>query len=176
MYGEEFVLSEPTETPCLDCERIWLDYKDRVSGYIFSHVSNKEDAQDLFSTVFAKIVQAASSYRGDPNHVSSFVYRTTQNIVIDYYRGKKIFNELPEAIEAASAVEDDYFKQETLDYLAQGLEQLPKFERDIIVLHYYKNISLHKVAEQMNKSYEKIKWAHKRALEFLKSKFKNFDL
>lgn len=169
-------MNEPTEDPCLDCGQIWIDYKDRVSGYIFSHVSNKEDAQDLLSSVFAKIVQAASSYRGDPKHVSSFVYRTTQNIVIDYYRGKKNFNELPEAMEAASAVEDDYFKQETLDYLAQGLEQLPKFERDIIVLHYYKNISLHKVAEQMNKSYEKIKWAHKRALEFLKSKFKNFDL
>lgn len=169
-------MNESQEAPPLDCERIWLEYKDRVGGYIFSHVSNKEDAQDLFSSVFAKIVQAASSYRGDPNHVSSFVYRTTQNIVIDYYRGKKILNELPETIEAASAVEDDYFKQETLDRLADALAQLPKFERDIIVLHYYKNISLHKVAEQMQKSYEKIKWTHKRALEFLKSKFKNFDL
>ena len=141
--------------PPLDCERIWLDYKDRVSGYIFSHVSNIEDAQDLISSVFAKIVQAAQSYRGDPKHVSSFVYRTTQNLVIDYYRGKKIFNELPETIKAASAVEDDYFKQEALDRLADALAQLPKFERDIIVLHYYKRLSLHKISERMNKKYEK---------------------
>ena len=169
-------MSESQEATCLDCELIWNDYKDRVGSYIFSHVSNKEDAQDLLSSVFAKIVQAASSYRGDPNHVSSFVYRTTRNLVIDYYRGKKILNELPETVEAASAVEDDYFKRETIDYLADALAQLPKFERDIIFLHYYKNFSLHKVAEQMQKSYEKIKWAHRRALEFLKTKFKNFDL
>ena len=162
--------------PPLDCERIWLDYKDRVSGYIFSHVSNKEDAQDLISSVFAKLVQAASSYRGDPKHISSFVYRTTQNLVIDYYRCKKILNELPETIKAASAVEDDYFKQEALDRLADALAQLPKFERDIIVLHYYKSLSLHKISERMQKNYEKIKWAHRRALAFLKNKFKNFEL
>ncbi len=152
----------------LDCGKIWIEYKNRVSCYIFSHVSNKEDAQDLLSSVFTKIVQSSSDYRGDPNHISSFVYRITRNLIIDYYRGKKNHNELQETIEAASVVDDDFFRQETLDYLAKSLALLPEFERDIIILHYYKNLSLHKVADQMQISYERIKLAHRRAIKFLK--------
>ncbi|MCR5045818.1 MAG: sigma-70 family RNA polymerase sigma factor [Treponema sp.] len=160
--------------PLLDCERIWHEYKDRVSGYVFSHISNKEEAQDLAQSVFVKIVQAAEDYKGNPNHVSSFVYRITKNLVIDYYRTKKTHCEIPEEIKAADSVEDDYLNQMTLDYLAEALKGLPALERDVIVLHYYKSVSLKKIAVQLKSTDGKIKLAHKRAIDFLKNKFKNF--
>jgi len=169
-------LSDSVDVPCLDCERIWFDYKDRVERYVFSHVSQKEDAQDLVSTIFTRIVQSASTYRGNPAHVSSFVYTTAHNIVIDYYRCKKSFSEMPETVEAADSVEEDYFTQSSLDFLADSLALLPIFERDIIVLHYYKGFSLRKVADKMHKSYGKVKMAHRRGLDFLKARFKEFGM
>ena len=169
-------MSDGAGLPCLDCEQIWFDYKDRVERYVFSHVSQTEDAQDLVSSVFTRIVQSAPSYRGDPNHVSSFVYRTTHNIVIDYYRGKKAYAQMTESAKAVDSVENDYFTQSSLDFLADSLALLPIFERDIIVLHYYKGISLKKVADRMQKSYEKVKMAHRRGLDFLKDRFREFEM
>ena len=159
----------------LDSEQIWLEYKDRVSCYIFSHVSNRDDAEDLVSAVFVKIVQSSYSYRGDPNSVSSFVYRITQNLVIDYYRTKKAYNEVPESLVAAQSIEDDFFKQSTLDFLADALALLPEFERDIVILHYYKNISLKKITIKLQSTEGKVKLAHTRAIKFLKHKFKELD-
>lgn len=162
------------ETPGLDCERLWHEYKNRVSGYIFSHVSNKDDRQDLVSQVFAKIVQAAPSYRGDPNRISSFVYKTAQNCVVDYYRTRKALKGLPDSVKAAQSVEEDFFKQSALEFLADALKLLPMFDRRVIFLHYYKNISLKKLALTLQESYGKIKLAHKRGLNLLKDKFKEF--
>ena len=159
----------------IDCEQIWLEYKDRVSCYIFSHISNKDDAEDLVSAVFAKIVQASSTYRGNPNAVSSFVYRITQNLVIDYYRTKKTHDEVPETLVACQSIEGDFFKQTTLDFLADTLALLPEFERDVVILHYYKNISLKKITVKLQSTEGKVKLAHNRAIKFLKEKFKEFD-
>lgn len=160
----------------LDCQRIWIEYKVRVSGYIFSHISNREDAEDLLSSVFTKIVQASPTYQGNPNQVSSFVYNITRNLVIDYYRTKKSFSKIPETLKAANSTEEDFFTQKTLDFLADALALLSKFERDIIFLHYYKNLSLKKIAEKLSLSYGKIKLAHNKAIAFLKDRFTDFEL
>lgn len=159
----------------LDYEQIYIEYKDRVSGYIFSHISNSDDTRDLVSSVFTKILQSSASYRGDPNSISSFIYRITQNLVIDYYRTKKIQDEVSESLVASQSIEDDFFKQSTLDFLADALALLPDFERDIVILHYYKNISLKKIAIKLQSTDGKVKLAHSRAIKFLKNKFEEFD-
>ena len=163
----------------LDCEQIWREYKDRVGNYIFAHISNKDDAEDLLSSVFAKIVQASSTYRGNPNAASSFVYRITQNLVIDYYRTRKTYDEVPDELSPSplptQSVEDDFLKQTTLDFLADALALLPEFERDVLILHYYKNISLKKITVKLQSTEGKVKLAHNRAIKFLKEKFKEFD-
>lgn len=159
----------------LDCEQIWREYRDRVGNYIFAHISNKDDAEDLLSSVFAKIVQASSTYRGNPDAVSSFVYRITQNLVIDYYRTRKTYDEVPELTPSTQSVEGDFLKQTTLDFLADALALLPEFERDVLILHYYKNISLKKITVKLQSTESKVKLAHNRAIKFLKEKFKEFD-
>ena len=98
-----------------------------------------------------------------------------QNLVIDYYRTKKTYNEVPESLVAAQSIEDDFFKQSTLDFLADALALLPEFERDIVILHYYKNISLKKITIKLQSIEGKVKLAHNRAIKFLKKKFKEFD-
>ncbi|MCR5289629.1 MAG: sigma-70 family RNA polymerase sigma factor [Treponema sp.] len=160
----------------LDYTAIWHQYKDSVSRYIFSHISNTTDCEDLVSTVFTKIVSTGNSYRGDPNSVSSFIYRTTQNLVIDYYRTRKRHEEIPESLEAASCIEDEFLKQTTLDFLADALALLGDMERRVIIFHYYKNLSLTDIATKMQISYGRVKLAHNRALSFIKEQFKNYDL
>ena len=59
-------------------------------------------------------------------------------------------------------------KKETLDELAEALEQLEQRKRDLIILHYYSGYTLKQTAEKMQMSYANAKIMHTKALRELK--------
>ena len=61
--------------------------------------------------------------------------------------------------------------RDVLDTLADALMTLKVRERDLILLHYYKGLSLKEVAEKMGMSYINAKVIHKKALSGLKNYF-----
>lgn len=58
--------------------------------------------------------------------------------------------------------------EETLESLADALEQLDECERDIVIMHYYSGKTLKSIAEMMNKSYSYVKLLHSGALQKLR--------
>ena len=58
--------------------------------------------------------------------------------------------------------------EETLNSLADALEQLSRRERDIIILHYYSGKTLKSIAEIMDISYSYVKLLHTKALNNLR--------
>lgn len=58
--------------------------------------------------------------------------------------------------------------EETLNSLADALEQLSRRERDIIILHYYSGRTLKGIAEIMDISYSYVKLLHTKALKVLR--------
>ena len=155
----------------LDCTSIYAQYNQKVYSYILSHVSNSDDAEDLRSKVFEKILKSQDSYRGNPNAVSSFVYTTTRNLVIDYYRTRKNHEEIPESLESSESVEDIFFTNQILDLLTESLNALKENERTIIALHYYVGLSLNEISKKRKLSYSKIKILHRHALKKIKESF-----
>ena len=59
------------------------------------------------------------------------------------------------------------FNAESLDKLADALEQLDLRLRDIIILHYYAGKTLDKIAAAMDMPYAEIELLNKEALERL---------
>ena len=58
-----------------------------------------------------------------------------------------------------------------LDTLADALTTLKERERDLILLHYYKGLTLKEVADKMGMSYINAKVIHKKALSGLRTYF-----
>ncbi|MBR0352889.1 MAG: sigma-70 family RNA polymerase sigma factor [Oscillospiraceae bacterium] len=146
-------------------DSIYREYHDKVYGYIIGHVGISEDAEDLCSEVFRKAMEHYDPERGPG--VSSYLYTTTRNTVIDYYRTRKVSTELTEDIPAEGSLEDQMISADTLDRLADALRQIPERDRDIIVLHYYEGNTLTEISEMMSLPYSVIKRAHKSALKKL---------
>ena len=146
-------------------DSIYREYHDKVYGYIIGHVGVSEDAEDLCSEVFRKAMEHYDPERGPG--VSSYLYTTTRNTVIDYYRTHKVSAELTEDIPAEGSLEDQMINADTLDRLADALRRIPERDRDIIVLHYYEGNTLTEISEMMSLPYSVIKRAHKSALKKL---------
>ena len=149
-------------------EEIYLQYHDKIEFYIWGKVSDKYLAEDLTSVVFLKIYEKLANYDSSKASVSTWIYTIANNTVIDYFRTRKVSEELPEEIAQMSEIEDDYVKEEELTELAAALRKLPERERDLLILHYYDNLTLKEIALKMGMSYANVKIVHAKAISHLK--------
>ena len=77
-------------------EALYLEYRDKVSGYVFSRLNNPKDAEDLVSEVFLKVYEKYRSFDAERASVSTWIYAITKNTVTDYLRRQRTCSELPE--------------------------------------------------------------------------------
>ncbi len=149
----------------LSKEEIYTKYRDKVFGYVKNHVNSIEDAEDITSDVFVKIYSKIDTYDESKASLSTWIYSMTSNTVIDFYRTNHVHSEIPEDLtDDKSTVEDEILNNESLELLADALTKLPQEQMDIIVLRYYKGLTLQEVAAKMNLSYGVTKLRHREAL------------
>lgn len=148
----------------LTYEQVYQQYSRKVMSYIRPRINNPVDAEDLHSVVFTKVYEKFSSFDQTKASVSTWIYTIARNTLIDFFRTRKVHDELGDE----DIVEEDAFQgildEETLNELASALEKLPQRERDLIILHYYQNLQLKEIALKLHMSYSNCKLVHNKAL------------
>ena len=145
-----------------ELELIYREYEPKVTAYIRNHVSNPDDVKALSDDVFQKLLQNKETFSKEPDSVSLRIYMTTKQTVEKYYRDRRAFGEISDAF-----TEEQTLNAESLDKLADALEQLDLRLRDIIILHYYADKTLEEIAAAMDMPYAEIELLNKEALERL---------
>ena len=113
-------------------EQIYLEYHDKVMGYIRARVHGWADAEDLCADVLEMVQRELPDYDPEKASVSTWVFTITRNTVIDFFRRAKHPEELDENMSDDSAVEENLLQTETLGELATALRKLPQQLMDII--------------------------------------------
>ena len=147
---------------------IHQNYHGKVFGYIISQVNSSDLAEDLCEDVFLKVYEKLDTFDETKASISTWIYTIARNTLTDYYRTRKVCEEIPEEYESTISVEDEVCNNEMLDKLANALEKLDERSRDIIILRYYSGFKLTEIAEKMDISYSYVKLLHNNALENLK--------
>ena len=151
-------------------EQVYNEYYLKVRNYILSKINNFYEAQDICSNVFVKVYENLDKFDESKASMSTWIFTITRNTLTDYYRKNKIYEELNENI----AIEDEgesICNEENLNTMANALENIDERERDIILMHYYSNMTLKEIAEKMSISYAYVKILHQKALDELKNAF-----
>lgn len=147
---------------------IYEEYHEKILWYIFSKVNDKFLAEDICSDVFVKVFEKYESFNKEKASASTWIYTIARNTLIDYYRVRKIHEEVPEDISTGSSVEDEVCNNAMLEMLADGLNKLDEREKDLIILHYYSGYNLKETAQKIGISYAYVKILHNKALGELK--------
>ena len=150
-------------------DEIYRSYYRKVYGYIKSKINNTQNAEDLATDVFMKVYAKIDSFDETKASLSTWIFTITRNTLTDYYRTRKVHDEIPETLPDGSSVEDSVCNEETLNALAQALGTLEERERDIIILRYYSGKTLKEIAEQLGISYAYVKVLQTKAMEKLKN-------
>lgn len=136
-------------------ERLYNHYFDRVYGYVFKRVGQKEAAEDIVSTAFLKIFTNLDKYQPGKYQASfcAWIFRIVTNTLIDYYRknNKPHINidDIAEPIDhgqdnlAQAVLSDD---QQAVHRTIEKMS--PKYQK-IIQLKFFAELSNLEIAEVM---------------------------
>lgn len=159
-----------------DKKEIYLNYKKKVLGYIYNKVLDNDLAEDLCSDVFLKVYEKLDTFDETKASLSTWIFTIMKNTLFDYYRSRKVMEEIPEDISDGSDVEEEACTNDNLRRLTEALSTLDDRSRDIIILRYYHRMKLVDVAEKIGISYPYVKLLHRQALAKMKEVLGDLDI
>lgn len=127
-------------------------YVPRIYNYVLKRVGRVEDAEDLTSVVFEKVVANLESFDDSRASFSTWIYRIATNCVTDYYRSMGRRKEAPLDERVLGAVPDGESDLERMDLyvaLVDLLQQLPPRYREAVALRYFARMRVQEVAETL---------------------------
>jgi RNA polymerase sigma-70 factor (ECF subfamily) len=125
---------------------LWQDYHDRLLGFIRGRVESTEIAEDILQDVFIKIQQGLGSLQ-DNERMEGWIYQIVRNAVVDHYRSRKTFEELPGFLAAPEPEQEVQARYEIGTCLQPMIDSLPALYRDALQLSEIDGMKQKQVAE-----------------------------
>ncbi|MBO7315689.1 MAG: sigma-70 family RNA polymerase sigma factor [Paludibacteraceae bacterium] len=137
--------------------------KDRVYGYILFATKNNDLADDIFQEIFIKaIINIKKGNYTENGKFIAWINRIAHNLIIDHYRKTSYENtfsndnnelNLSNSINIADRdIEDTLIWENQLNDIAKMIKFLPKEQKEVVVMRFYKNMSFNEIAEKTNVS------------------------
>lgn len=141
-----------------------------IFRYLYYRSTTREDAEDLTSEVFVRVVNSIKSQKG---YFPAWLISIARNLLTDYYRkrGKSRETSLEEIQEPFS--DSDKNRKDTKDTLhpddlRKMLDLLTDEQKEVITLKFIEGNTNEEIAKIMNKSIGAIKGLQFRALSALR--------
>ena len=122
-------------------------YQNKVYGYIFSVVKDKDIADDIFQDTFYKVIYTINSgYYKDENKFIHWVMRIAHNLIVDYFRRNSKMPIVPnrpdyDIVDTLQLhddnVEQSIMRQQTSSNIRKLVKMLPPEQRRVVILRHY---------------------------------------
>lgn len=137
--------------------------QDRVYRYILFITKNNDLADDIFQETFIKaITNIKKGNYSENGKFTAWINRIAHNLIIDYYRKASYENtfsndsndyDLLNNINLAeNSTEYSLVWEQQLNDVAKMIKFLPKEQKEVVVMRFYKNMSFNEIAEKTNVS------------------------
>jgi len=133
-------------------EQICGLYVPKIYNFILKRVGNVQDAEDVTSVVFEKVVVNLATFDDTKASFTTWIYRIATNSVTDFFRskGRRRESSLDDgtALERASEG-DDLDRADVCMVLLDLLKQLPPKYQEAVTLRYFGGLRVQEVAEAL---------------------------
>lgn len=143
-----------------------------VFRFLYAHLDERMDAEDLTGEVFLRVWQSLPRYRETGVPFSVFLLKVARNALIDHYRRspqRKIHQALDEERMAERALHlDDPEKQSDFNELRTVLNELQPDQQTVLVLRFLVGLSPQETGQVLGKSNGAVRVTQHRALAALR--------
>ena len=136
--------------------------QDRIYNYILFITKNNDLADDIFQETFIKaIINIKKGAYTENGKFAAWISRIAHNLIIDHYRKSSYENtfsnddneyELINNIKTEKSIEDNLAWEQQLNDIAKMIKLLPKEQKEVVVMRFYRNMSFSEIAEKTNVS------------------------
>jgi len=171
MLGKDKIEQLVKKAKSLDCHalaELCEYFYPRIYRYVFYRVNAAEDAEDITSEVFLRMIRALQKQRGS---FTAWLFRIASNLLIDYYRHRARQPELVTMGEDhLSSARNSTDSEDILlqDRLKQSLSKLSPVQQQVITLKFIEGYNNNEIADILGKSVGAVKGLQFRALATLK--------
>ncbi len=131
--------------------QIWGDSRTRLKSFIAKRINNEADAEDVLQNVFFKIHQNVSELK-DADKLYPWIFQTTRNAIIDFYRERKIQADSSDEILNELTIEpnEQDVEDEVMGWLEPMIKDLPEKYRDALLLTDIKGLTQKELSEKLD--------------------------
>ena len=131
--------------------QIWGESRTRLKNFISKRIDNEADAEDVLQNVFFKIHQGISDLK-DPEKLYPWVFQTTRNAIIDFYREKKNQTDSGDEVfdQIAARPNENDVEDEVMGWLEPMIGELPEKYRDAVLLTDIKGLTQKELSEKLD--------------------------
>jgi len=152
-------------------EILYHDHFKEIYRYVYYHVHNPSEAEDVTQDIFVKALQGLSTFE-DRASARTWMFTIARRAVVDWSRRAKVrkvvnVDDVPEII-ADIDLEGDFEERERTGILVQALRHLPDTYREVIVLRIIQGMSIDEVSQILDWSQSKVKVTLHRSLKKLR--------
>lgn len=127
-------------------DEIWREYHAGLRAFIKKRIPDDAAADDVLQNVFLKMNAGLTSLK-DETKLTSWLYQTTRNAIIDHFRSQKPAEELPEWLPQPETDPGDQVTRELSACLKPMIQRLPKAYREAVILSELKGLKQQDVAD-----------------------------
>lgn len=142
------------------------EYSDAIFRHCFFRVSQKEIARDITQDTFIKVWQYIV-LGGEILNMKAFLYKTANNLVIDYYRKKKsesLDTLYEDGFDPIGEIAEHIVDRAEVNLALATLNKLTDDDRDILTLRFVDGLSLEEIADTLDQTQNAVSVRIHRAL------------
>ena len=146
----------------LSLEILIKRHQQRLYSYIYSKVKDRVITEDIFQDTFIKVIRTLKL--GNYNEEGKFlpwVLRIAHNLIIDHFRKLKRMSTFKNTddFDIFSLISDGnldaekkMIQQQVLSNVSELIHELPKEQKEVLVMRIYKDMSFKEISENTNVS------------------------
>ncbi len=145
-------------------------YYPRVYRYALSKLGRPQDAEDVASETFARMLRRLGRFKWRGGGFEAWVFRIAFNLIVDHYRtaGREELGETGDDASEEDTPERAFLQAEVSDEIGAVLGQLSADQRDVLLLRFVAGLDTHEIEHVMGRNSNAIRQLQYRALETMR--------
>jgi RNA polymerase sigma-70 factor (ECF subfamily) len=152
-------------------EELYLLHFDRIYGYLYLSLGNRQDAEDLTTQTFLRMLESIGRFKWQSSPFSAWLFRIAHNLAIDHFRFRQRVTaeeEVPEPPGSEeSSAEEQAFHAMGRTGMLELIRRLSTEQRQVLTLKFLFGFGNREVAAILDKSEGAVKSLQHRALATL---------
>jgi RNA polymerase sigma-70 factor, ECF subfamily len=149
-------------------EDLYLIHFDRIYGYLHVSVGNRQDAEDLTTQTFLKMLESIGKFRWQSAPFSAWLFRIAHNLAMDHFRAGKRWQpeeEVPELEpDESTSAEAGALESIGRKSMLELIDDLSPEQQQVLTLKFVFNFANAETATILGKTEGAIKSLQHRAL------------